>query len=296
MKGPIMRDSLCIRVLRRLANVLLRGRDAEQVRADLDEGFERDLERGVPRLRAAWRYAWNALASAFMLRGSRLSVSWLDVKLGSRMLLKHPGLTAVSVFALAIGIPVGLAPSWLADAVEAPLPHPDGDRVRALRYWDLETTGPESATWYDYTQWRAELTSFESLGALRLSGYNVAFDGAMGAPVPGAEVTASTFGVLRAAALHGRVLFESDEAIGGPAVVVIGHALWRARFGGDPDVIGRDIRLAGVPHTVVGVMPESFRFPLKPSVVGAVAGAAGERAGPGVWGPCGRAAGGRFHG
>jgi hypothetical protein len=134
MKGPIMRDSLRIRMLRRHANVLLGGRDAEQVRADLDEGFERELERGVPRWRAAWRYVWNALASAFMLRrGSRLSVSWLDVKLGSRMLLKHPGLTAVSVFALAIGIPVGLAPSWLADAVEASLPHPDSDRVRALR-------------------------------------------------------------------------------------------------------------------------------------------------------------------
>ena len=75
-----MRDSLRLRMLRRLAAMLLRGRDAEHVRADLDEGFERDLDRGVTRWRAAWRYLWNAIASAAMLRrGSRLSISWLDV-------------------------------------------------------------------------------------------------------------------------------------------------------------------------------------------------------------------------
>lgn len=254
-------------LLRLIAVVLIRGRDGMLLRAELEEAYVRDRGRGLPSGRAYRRYLVNVLGSAISVWRSRLrlprfSISGLDVKLGLRMLVKHPGLTAVSVFALAIGIPVGLVPTWLADAVEAPFPHPDAERIQALRYWDLETSQPESATWYDFQEWSRELRSFEALGVVRTAGYNVAADGRIGTPVMGAEVTASTFDILRARALHGRVLFESDQSIGGPAVVVIGYDLWRARFGGAPDIVGRDIRIAGVPHTVVGVMPEGFLFPV----------------------------------
>jgi predicted permease len=232
----------------------------------LDEALERDLERGIAPGRARRRYLRNVLGSAASLWAARLSParlspSVLDAKLGLRMLRKHPGMTAVSLLALGIGIPLGLAPSWLADGIEGPFPAPEGDRIQAIRYWDPVASRPESATWFDYTRWREGLTSFESLGALRVQGYNVSVGGEMGAPVAGAEITASAFEILRAGPLLGRSLVPEDETLGGAEVAVIGYDLWQGRFGGDPEVLGRTFTLAGVSHTVVGVMPDGFRFP-----------------------------------
>jgi putative ABC transport system permease protein len=85
-------------------------------------------------------------------------------------------------------------------------------------------------------------------------------------PVPVAYMTASGFRVARVAPLLGRTLSDGDEHAAAPAVVVIGHDLWRSRFAGDPAVVGRDVRLGGVVHTVVGVMPEGFAFPLAHSM------------------------------
>jgi len=194
-------------------------------------------------------------------RGGSL-VSWLDVKLGVRMLLKHPGLTAVAMFALAIGIPVGMAPAHVINSFEAPLPVEEGDRIRTLRKWNAATRSSEPTTAYEYEQWSEELTSFEALGASRGASYNVMSDDELSPPVRGAEVTASTFDILRVQPLLGRTLQPSDEVIGAPAVVVIGSSVWQSRLGSDPDVIGRSIRIGQVPHTVVGVMPEDFHFPI----------------------------------
>jgi hypothetical protein len=61
--------------------------------------------------------------------------------------------------------------------------------------------------------------------------------------------------------MMGRVLRADDERSGAPSVVVIGHDLWRAQFGGDPDIVGRPLLIGGAPFSVVGVMPPAFRFP-----------------------------------
>jgi predicted permease len=80
--------------------------------------------------------------------------------------------------------------------------------------------------------------------------------------VRGAEVTASTFRVLRAAPLLGRLLGPEDGVRGAPDVVVLGEDLWTARFARDPGIVGRTVRIGHRQHTVVGVMPSEFRFPL----------------------------------
>lgn len=194
---------------------------------------------------------------------SRKRVSMLDIKLGLRMLVKHPGLTIVTMFALAIGIPVGLTPTHLANAFEAPLPVPDGNEIRLLRYWNLATGISDATTFYDFLQWRDELTTFEALGAARASAYNVRSDDGLTPPVQGAEVTASTFDVLRVAPFLGRTFGATDEVIGAPSVAIIGYDLWQSLLGGDPEIVGRDVRIGGVPHTVVGVMPKEFLFPIR---------------------------------
>ena len=93
--------------------------------------------------------------------------------------------------------------------------------------------------------------------------YNVISEDGRAAPVQGAEVTASTFAILRVPPLLGRTLIPADEVIGAPNVVVIGYDLWQARLAGDPDVVGRSIQIGRVQHTVVGVMPNAFLFPYR---------------------------------
>lgn len=194
--------------------------------------------------------------------GRRLPFSMLDVKLGARMLLKHPLMTAVSVISLAVGIPVGLAPTHMFDAMEAPLPVQEGDRVLGVRYWSREELRGMPASYHDYAAWSESLRSFQGLGAARMGEYNVESGTGTGRPLPGAEVTASTFSVLRARPLLGRALNAEDEAMGGPPVVVLGYDLWQSRFGGDRGVVNRTVRIGGVVHTIVGVMPRGFLFPV----------------------------------
>ena len=192
---------------------------------------------------------------------AQLRVSWLDVKLGLRMLLKYPVLNLAAVFALAVGIPVGLAPAHLARALEAPLPGDAGTQVRAIRHWDPLSSGV-APTWEgDFTFWAQTLRSFSSLGAFRTSSYNVASADGRAAPAAGAQISSSVLQMLGARPLMGRVFDASDFAASAPDVVVIGHGLWSSRFGRDPDVLGRSIRIGRNLHVVVGVMPDGFAFP-----------------------------------
>src|SRR5690606_954425 len=161
----------------------------------MEDSYARDVARGVSPWRARWRYVANVFGSAVSLwriwRPPRVAFSWLDVKLGARMLWKRPALTVVTVFALAIGIPVGLAPAHVVEVVESPFPVPDGERIRGVRLWSTAESRVLPATWFEYTQWRSELTTFEQLGAVRTASFDIDADGALTEPVSGAQVTAS---------------------------------------------------------------------------------------------------------
>lgn len=250
------------RLLRRLASLIIRGPEARWVLADLDDTFERDVERGLGR-RAVRRYATNAVASAASVAASRLRpsgirASWLDVKLGTRMLIKYPALTLVAVFALAIGVPVGLAPMQMADAIEAPLPGDADARIRHLRYWSLDRHDP--TTMEDVVRWRESLTSFSAIGASRQGAYNLEIDNAP-LSVPGAELTASMFGILGVHPAAGRAFTSDDERPGAPNVVIVGHAIAESAREHGATLIGQTVRVGNVPHVVIGEMPEGFGFP-----------------------------------
>ena len=257
--------------LHRLLRLVLPGRIRRLRGADMDRTFLemlRDDDRGLVVL-------WASEIRDLVRTGARLrkqeaaprrlipslGISWLDVKLGLRMIFKYPGLTAVAVLALAIGIPIGLAPWHLVNAIEAPLPVDEPQRVRVIRYWNEATSSADLTRLDDFVRWQETLTSFETLGAVRRGVYNVNADEGVSPPVRGAEISASTFDILRTPPAHGRALLASDEAPGAPEVVLIGYHLWQGRLGGDPEVVGSDVRIGGVSHTVVGVMPPGFFFP-----------------------------------
>ena len=257
-------------LLRNVARLIVRGSEAPVVLGDLEESMRRDLGRGMSRARASLRYLNNALGSGSSLARERMRrgrgrlraspVSPIDVKLAVRMLFKHPGLTGVAVFTLALGIPTSLWPFHVLNLFETPLPYHEGERIVGLRH----TEGPGdvgSATLHAFSVWRETVTGLESMGAARRGTFNVAAENGPVAPWGGAWMSASSFEVLDVPPLLGRPLIEADEVTGAPDVVVLGHQAWQTHFSGDPAVIGRTVRIGGTPHTVVGVMPEGFLFP-----------------------------------
>jgi hypothetical protein len=119
---------------------------------------------------------------------------------------------------------------------------------------------------HDFAAWRAELQSVAELGAYRLAQRNLITSDGESLPADVAEISASAFRVAPARPLLGRALADADERPGAPAVAVIGHDVWQGRFGGDPNVVGRAVRIGRTPTTVVGVMPEGFAFPVAQSL------------------------------
>jgi putative ABC transport system permease protein len=196
-------------------------------------------------------------------RTTRMGMSWLDVKLGFRMLSRYPGLTVASALALAIAI--GLGAGWYdlaGDFWRPRLPLPGGDRIVELEMRNLMGGGDERRLLHDFLDWRRDLRSIQDLSAYRTIERNLVIGDARPEPITGAEITASAFRLTRIAPLHGRPLLESDEHPGAPPVVVLGFSLWQQRFGGRPDVLGDAVQLGRTKATIVGIMPEGYTFPI----------------------------------
>lgn len=193
----------------------------------------------------------------------RVGISWLDFKLGLRMLVKHPGLTLVGGLAIAFGIGAGAASFEIVSRVARPtLPLDEGHRVVGIRTWNTADSRTERRVIHDLATWRADLRTLRDVGAFRTVERNLITGDGPVEPVQVAEMHAAGFRVARVPPLLGRVLTDADERPGAPAVVVIGHDVWRARFAGDPRIVGRTLRLGSTQATVVGVMPEGFAFPV----------------------------------
>ncbi|HEX8212200.1 MAG TPA: ABC transporter permease [Longimicrobium sp.] len=187
----------------------------------------------------------------------------LDVKLGCRMLVKHPGLTIVGGLAMAFAVWAGaITFEMVTQFVHPTLPLRDGHRIVQVRVWDAEEGVVEPRALRDYAVWRDALTTVTDIGAFRDHSRNLVAPGGDALPVQVAEITATAFRIDPSAPLLGRVLGPADERPGAPPVVVLGHDVWRTRFAGDAGVIGRSVRLGEAYATVVGVMPEGFGFPV----------------------------------
>ena len=194
---------------------------------------------------------------------ARLAVSGLDVKLGLRMLIRFPGLSIAGGLALAIAIGIGAA--WYdltGDQLRPRLPLPEGDRIVEVEMHNSASNRTEFRVLHDVLTWRRDLRSIEDLGAYRTIERNLILGDAHPELVTAAETTASAFTLARVPPLLGRPLLDADEQPGAAAVVVIGYAVWQRKFGGAADVLGRSLQLGKITSTVVGVMPESFGFPI----------------------------------
>ena len=242
----------------RIRDYIARGMDPESARKAAQERMG-DLERvrdECAHLLARERRARDQLTS--------LHVSWLDVKLGMRMLRKHPGLSLVSVIGMALAIAIGAGSfAFIQGMIDPTLPLDDGDRIVSIQNDRVDRSGvTDRQVLHDFEQWRDGLQSVRDLGAYRGDSRTLVTPDGTAHLVSIAEITASAFRVAGVAPVEGRTLIVDDEREGASDVVVIAYEEWQRRFEGDPDIIGRTVRLGGAQHTVVGVMPEGFRFPV----------------------------------
>lgn len=192
-----------------------------------------------------------------------LSGARLDFKLGLRMLVKYPGLSAVAVIGMSVAIAIGAgAFGALTSFMDPTLPLDDDERIIAIQNSVVTEPGQDRQTMQDFLLWREELTTVEDLGAFTTVYRNMAVPGKHVELVSVAQMTASGFRLARVAPVLGRPLIDDDEREGAPPVIVIAHEEWQRRFDADPGILGKLVHLGGEVHTVVGVMPEGFRFPL----------------------------------
>ena len=187
--------------------------------------------------------------------------STLDVALAWRMLLRHPGLSLVSVLGMAVGIAIAAGAFTVVSVMTGTtLPLPDGDRLVSVVQWDASTNSRELRVLHDLAAWRGA-AAIDDLGMSRTVERNLIAGDRAPDIVTVSEITASAFRATRVAAFRGRTLLPEDERADAPDALVIGHDEWMRRFQADPDIVGRSVRLGATAYTIVGVMPEGFGFP-----------------------------------
>ncbi len=176
-----------------------------------------------------------------------------DVRYGLLMLVRDPGFAVVAISVMAIGIGANTAMFSLVDAVLLkPLPFADPDRI--VRVMEAPTpTSRNGITTLNFLDWKRLSTSFEALSATR--GLSVALTG-QGEParLGGLLVSSDYFEVFGVKPVAGRTFRRDEDQPGASPVVVLSHATWQTRFGGDPSILNREVMLDGEPHQVVGIL------------------------------------------
>ena len=182
-----------------------------------------------------------------------------DIRYAVRRLLKSPAFTAVALLTLALGIGANTAIFSVVNAVLLkPLPYKDPDQIVGIYH----TTEGQRATMSGPNFYDVKKASSTLQDAAAISRNRTILTG-QGEPVrlDSAEVSASLFDLLGVKPMLGRVFRADDNKPGKTSVAILSYALWRQRFGSDPNVIGKRIMLDGVSIEVVGVMPERFSYP-----------------------------------
>ena len=208
---------------------------AEAACVEIDQGWERQRR-------------WRQLVADL----------WQDLRIGGRTLAKNPGFTISAVVVLGLGLGAAITMLSVINAVFVrPLPFPEPDRIVSVVRQDSRFRGvnqfhPQRSVAFLRDRGRA----FSVLAGIGVSpGVNLVSEHGS-TYIRNIEVTAGYFQVFGVVPRLGRPFSRDDEAA--PSTVVLSHDIWIDHFGGDPEIVGRDVRLGGRPHTVIGVMPRDF--------------------------------------
>ena len=195
-----------------------------------------------------------------------------EARHAARVLARAPGATALSVATIALGIGVSTALFALVNAVVLrPLPYPDPDRlVRIINVNPAAGIERGGAATGNVFEWRQRVQGFQGIAGYYEMGRTMSAGDATEVVI-GAHVTEDFFDVAKVPAQLGRTFTAAESAdgryssamapIGANPVVVLSHATWQSRFGGDPNIVGRTVTIERVPFSIVGVMPAAFALP-----------------------------------
>ncbi|HKF58777.1 MAG TPA: ABC transporter permease, partial [Blastocatellia bacterium] len=189
---------------------------------------------------------------------------WQDLRYGVRMLAKNPGFTAIAVLTLALGIGANTAIfSYLNAWVIKPLPYPQSERLFIFESHDKKRgwTSESLTSTASFLDFQKQNTSFDQTVGWTSWNFNLTGDGTP-ALIEGGRVSWNYFDVLGAKPILGRTFTQDEDGPGPPPVAILSQGLWQSRYASDPKIIGRNIKIDGVPYSVVGVMPGTFQLPL----------------------------------
>jgi putative ABC transport system permease protein len=239
----------------------------DDIQAHLELLTERYLRQGMPQAEAA-----SAARRQFgnvtivkeanrQMRGIRfIETIFQDLRYGLWMLRRNPGFAFVVVLTLALGIGANTAIFSVVNAVLLrSLPYRDPDRLVMLSTY-REQVGGDGTSGMDFLVWRDQAKSFEKTAAFWSGTFNLTGSGKPERVNVG-TVSTDLFATLGFAPSLGRTFTPEEDTAGGPPVAILSDGLWRSRFGGDPQVIGRTLTIEDRNRTIVGVMPPGFRFP-----------------------------------
>src|SRR6516225_11270643 len=182
-----------------------------------------------------------------------------ELRLAIRGLRRAPGLAVVSILTVALGVGAGTSLFSVVKAVLLnPLPYPDADRLAWIA--GLTRSGHETQVSYpDFADLRRENRTFLAMAAYNAGAVNAGSD--LPQRTEAAAVSRDFFDVAGLPPVIGRSFLPEEHIHGAAVTVVLGYGLWQRAYGGDRRIIGRSIRISGLPATVIGIMPPRFSFP-----------------------------------
>jgi predicted permease len=182
-----------------------------------------------------------------------------DLRHAVRGLWRAPGFTVAAVVTLALGIGASTAVFSVVEGVLLnPLPFPRPERLVAV-YGTDQNNPKNSISYANFEDFRTDVAAFEAMAAWRTHSFTLTGRGDAEA-LFGMMVSADLLDVLGVGPVTGRAFRRDEDRLGATPVVMVGEDYWRARFGADPGVVGRQHVLNGRAHTVVGVVPSAVRF------------------------------------
>lgn len=188
---------------------------------------------------------------------------WNDLKFALRMIRTHAMFSAAIVATLALSIGVNTTVFTLIHAVLfKPVPVPNGGRLVVMN--NSNTTRPGSRfpiSYPDYLDYRKNMKTVESVEALGGGLGILSEPNNPPARYRLGRITPGLFAMVQTQPVLGRMIEERDAAPGAPGVVVLSHGVWKDRYGSDPGVLGRSVRVSSQPMQIIGVMPPGFKFP-----------------------------------
>ena len=247
---------------------------------DLDRDFEQELESHLTMLEeenvrrgmtpeTAHREATIRIGGSASIKEQHRAVRGLpaleallqDLRFALRLIAKERWLSAAAIVALALGIGANTLGFTIVNAAFfRGLPFEDSDRLYTLS-WQNGSGRRSNLSHAELQDWRARSRAFAGLAAYSDASWNISDDGGLPEQARGAWLTANAFRVLRQQPLLGRDFTAADDHLGAEPIVIIGYGVWKNRYGADPNVLGKTLRVDGQAATIIAVMPDGMRFP-----------------------------------